>query len=335
MKLPASSTEVSQSHPTYCRRCGHQMREAQAAGRTRLICPDCGFVLYQNPVPGAGVLVEMEGGVVLIRRGHDPFEGRWALPSGFIEADESIEEAAIRECREETGLDVELIELFGVDSFPEGPGQSGIIIFYRARPIGGELRPGDDAAEAAVFAPDALPEDMAFRTHRTVLSRWAALLGEKAPFPAHADQVYPLATDLLIRRARPSDEAGILALLPLIPANRQMAAEDLRAASLRLRENTALDVLVAECEGTVVGFLVLSFVSALTGLRAWVDDMVVDPVYRRHGIGRALVETAIKRASKRGATHIFLDTSRGNPDAQEFSSACGFEVGSVTPLRIH
>jgi len=303
MKLPAGSTEVSQSHPTYCRRCGHQVREGQAAGRTRLVCPECGFVLYENPVPSAGVLVEMEGGVVLIRRGHDPFEGRWALPSGFIEADESIEEAAVRECKEETGLDVELVELFGVDSFPEGPGQSGIIIFYRAHPIAGELRPGD--AETAIFAPDALPEDVAFRTHRAVLARWAALHGVVVPFPAYHDQVYPLAPDLLIRRARPADEAGILALLPLIAANRKMGVEDLRAASLRLRENTTLDVLVADCGGKVVGFLVLSFVSALTGLRAWVDDMAVDPVHRRHGIGRALVETA----SKRGATHIFLDTS--------------------------
>ena len=335
MKLPKGSSERSQSAPTFCRRCGHQMREGQAAGRTRLVCPDCGFVLYRNPVPGAGVLVEMEGGVVLIRRGHAPFVGRWALPSGFIEADESTEEAAVRECKEETGLDVELIELFGVDSFPEGPGQSGIIIFYRARPIGGSLHPGDDAAEAAVFSVDALPEDLAFRTHRAVLARWAALHGAVAPFSAHPDQVSPLVPDLLIRRARPTDEASILALLPLIAANRKIGAEDLRAASLRLRENTALDVLVAERGGRVVGFLVLSFVSALTGLRAWVDDMVVDPQHRRHGIGRALVETAIKRASRRGATHLFLDTSRGNPDAQEFSRACGFELGSVAPLRIH
>ena len=333
--MPTNPTTFDQSHLTYCRRCGHQMSKARAAGRTRLVCPDCGFVLYRNPVPGAGVLVEMEGGIVLIRRGHDPFAGRWALPSGFIEADESIEEAAIRECKEETGLDVELIELFGVDSFPEGPGQAGIIIFYRARPIGGELRPGDDAAEAAVFALNALPQDVAFRTHRAVLARWAALHGEMALFSAYADQDFPLAPGPTLRSAQPGDEAGILALLPLIPANRKMGAQGLHAASLRLRENTALDVLVAECGGKVVGLLVLSFVPALTGLRAWVDDMVVDPEYRRQGIGRALVETAIKRASKRGATHIFVDTSRGNPDAQEFSRACGFEVGSVTPLRIH
>jgi ADP-ribose pyrophosphatase YjhB (NUDIX family)/ribosomal protein S18 acetylase RimI-like enzyme len=303
----------------------------EVSGRTRLVCPDCGFVLYQNPVPGAGVLVEMEGGVVLIRRGHEPHKGRWALPSGFIEADESTHEAAVRECKEETGLDVELVELFGVDSFPEGPVQSGIIIFYRARPVGGELRPGDDADEAAIFLPDALPPDVGFRTHRTVLARWAGLQGAVAPYTA-PDEFYPLAPDLLIRSARPDDEERILALLPLVPANEGFRAEELQAASLRFRESTALEVLVAESEGQMIGFLVLSFVSALTGLRAWVDDVVVDPAHRRQGIGRALVEAAIQRASRQGATHLFMDTSRGNPDAREFYRACSFD--GVAPLRI-
>ncbi len=81
-----------------------------------------------------------------------------------------------------------------------------------------------------------------------------------------------------------------------------------------------------------MGFLVLSFVSALTGLRAWVDDIVVDPTHRRQGIGRALVEAAIQRASRRGATHLFMDTSRGSPDAREFYRACSFD--GVAPLHI-
>jgi ADP-ribose pyrophosphatase YjhB (NUDIX family)/ribosomal protein S18 acetylase RimI-like enzyme len=310
------------------------MAQAHVSGRTRLACPDCGFVLYQNPVPGVGLLLETEGGVVLIRRGHAPHKGRWALPSGFIEADESIEEAAIRECKEETGLDVELVELFGVDSFPEGPIQSGIIIFYRARPVGGELRPGDDAVEAAIFPPDALPADLAFRTHRTVLARWAGLHGTVAPFIAVPGEFTPLAPDLLIRKARPDDEASILALLSLIPANEGINQEDLNAARLRFHESTALDVLVAEAESKVIGFLVLSFVSALTGLRAWIDDVAVNPTHRRQGIGRALVEAAIQRASRRGATHLFMDTGRGNPDARDFYYACGFDEGGVAPLHI-
>jgi phosphinothricin acetyltransferase len=91
---------------------------------------------------------------------------------------------------------------------------------------------------------------------------------------------------------------------------------------------------VAEHDGAVVGFLVLSYVSALTGLRAWIDDLVVDPEHRRQGIGRALVEAAIQRASRRGATHLYMDTGRGNPDARDFYLGCGFEEGGVVPLPL-
>ncbi|HHJ07279.1 MAG TPA: GNAT family N-acetyltransferase [Anaerolineae bacterium] len=325
---------MEQSSLAYCRRCGHKMTQAEIGGRVRLICPKCGFVLYRNPVPGVGLLVEMDDGIVLIKRKGKYGKGRWALPSGFIEADESMEAAALRECKEETGLDVELLEMFGVDSFPEGPIQSGIIIFYRARPVGGRLQAGDDAAEARVFAPDALPPDVAFRTHRAALTRWATARGAIPPFSVSPGEVYPLAQDLLIRRANPTDEAAILKLLPLIPANKEMTAQQLYAAGLRFRENTALDVLVADWHGEVVGFLALCFVSTLTNPRAWIDDVAVSPAHRRQGIGRALIEAAVQRASRRGVTHLFLDTSRSNPDTLEFYRACGFEDGGIAPLHI-
>ena len=299
------------------------MKSDHVGGRKRPVCPSCGYVLFKNPVPGVGVLVELENGVVLIKRGHHPKKGRWALPAGFIEADESIEEAAIRECKEETNLDIELLEMFHVDSFPTDPTpQSGIIIFYRAKPIRGDLQPGDDAAEATVFPADALPPNVAFRTHRAALTRWAGLHGAQATFSAPKDEIYPLAPDLLIRRSRSDDESSIIRLLKLIPANNELSKEDLLAAQLRFRESTNLDVLVAENQGEIIGFLVLSYVSALTGLRAWIDDIAVDPSRRRQGIGQALVEAAIQRASRRGATHLFMDTGRGSPEVQRFYRAC-------------
>jgi 8-oxo-dGTP diphosphatase len=307
------------------------METAQVAGRMREICPACGFILYRNPVPGAGVLVEMEtspggaSGVVLIQRGQPPFVGWWALPSGYIEADESVEQAAMRECQEETGLDVELLELFGVYSFPEGPVQSGIVIFYRARPVGGKLRAGDDAQDVGVFPPDALPEKLAFRTHREVLARWAR---SRSP-EFHADL-----SGVVIREARAEDEARVMELLPLIPSNANMGPAEVQAAAQRFRESLAMDVLVAEVDGQVVGFLALSFIPVLSGLRALADDLAVDPTCRRQGIGMALVEAAIQRADRRGATHLFMDTSRGDAAARDFYHASGFEAGGIAPLRI-
>jgi len=310
---------------TFCPRCGTEMEEAEVAGRTRHVCPACGFVLYRNPVPGAGVLVEMEGGLVLIQRGEEPFKGWWALPAGYIEADESVEQAAVRECKEETGLDVDLLELFGVYSFPEGPVQSGIIIFYRARPVGGELRAGDDAQDVGVFSPDNLPEKLAFRTHREVIARWAR---------NRSSRFRPSVPGAVIREARPEDEEAVLRLLRLIPGNEEMAPEEQRAAAQRLRESPAMDVLVAEMDGVPVGFLALSYMPGLTRLRALIGEMAVDPAYRRQGIGASLVEAAIQRATQRGATHLLVDTSRGDAAAQEFYHACGFEAGGVAPLRI-
>ena len=300
------------------------MSEAHVAGRMRQICPVCGFVLYRNPVPGVGVLVEMEGGLVLVRRGQEPFVGRWALPAGFIEEDESVEQAAIRECREETGLAIDLLELFGVYSFPEGPVQSGIIIFYRARPTGGTLQAGDDACEVRIFAADDFPADLAFRTHREVLSRWVR---SQQPGVDEGPQV-------VVRDARVKDHERVLRLLQLIPANCDMTVAEVEAAHRRLRESVTIDVLVARSAGQVVGFVALSFVPALSGLRVLIEDMVVDPDFRRQGIGAALIEAAVQRADRRGATHLLVDTSRTDPASREFYQACGFEEGMIAPLRI-
>jgi len=322
------------SAPTYCPHCGRLMGTTMVGGRKRSICKGCGFIHYDNPVPGVGVLIETENGIVLVRRGHEPAKGRWALPSGFVEVGESTEEAAVRECEEETGLKVQLIELFGVDSFSKEELRNTIIIFYRAKPIGGNLRPGDDAIGAEVFSPEKLPHDLAFRTHREVLTRWAGLRGITPSFASTGKDVFPLTPDLLIRKAQSKDEEAIFNMLPLIPANKDLSKNELLAARIRFQEVGSFEVLVADDSSKVVGFLVLSFVSALTGLRAWIDDVAVKEEYRRRGIGQALVEAAIQRASMRGATHLFMDTSRGNPDAKDFYRACGFEEGGVAPLHI-
>jgi 8-oxo-dGTP diphosphatase len=267
----------------------------------------------------------MDEGVILVKRGQEPFIGTWALPSGYIEEDESVEQAAVRECKEETGLDVDLVELFGVYSFPEGPVQSGIVVFYRAKPIGGVLRAGDDAQEVRVCAPDALPDDIAFRTHREVLGRWAQ---HDIPGDHH------MLEEPLIRKATVDDIARVLDLLELIPANSGMTPRDRDEASLRLRESSSIEVLVAQVNGEVSGFVALSFIRVLTGLRVLIDDMAVDSIYQRHGIGAALLEAAMQEVDRRGASHLIVNTSRGDSAARAFYRACGFEDDVITPLRI-
>jgi ADP-ribose pyrophosphatase YjhB (NUDIX family) len=138
-------------------------------GRTRPACPACGFVQFLNPAPGAGVILRREEQVCLVQRKFEPKQGQWTLPTGFMEWDEDIEETAVREAKEETGLDVRLTGVFAVHNGILPPDQPVVVVFYDAEEIGGALRAGDDAAQADFFALDALPGPIAFAAHRKVL----------------------------------------------------------------------------------------------------------------------------------------------------------------------
>jgi 8-oxo-dGTP diphosphatase len=119
-----------------------------------------GLTNHRNPVPTVDAIIEVPGGIVLIRRLNPP--PGWALPGGFVEYGETAAAAAVREAREETGLDVVLTELFHVYSDPARDPRSHTIatVFIgtaKGAPVG-----GDDAAEAAVFAAESLPFPLAF-----------------------------------------------------------------------------------------------------------------------------------------------------------------------------
>lgn len=318
------------TRPTYCPECGARLAHRSVGQRDRLSCPDCGYIHYENPVPGVGVLIEMDGGLVFIRRGGHIKPGQWALPGGYIEADESVEEAAVRESKEETGLDIELISLLGVYSFPEGPPTSGIIVFYRARPIGGTLRAGDDAQDARIFQPKAFPP-VPFRTHREALRRWLDQRAAALPIPG--DTV----GDVLIRQAAAPDSTAIMALLHLVDANRSLTEQDWQASLQRFLERQTISVFVAETTTPprqVIGFVALSLVQTLTGGRGWLDDMAVAPEYRGEGIGAALLEAVLREADRLSLTHLYVNIERGSPAARAFSQAAGFQGSAISYLRI-
>ncbi len=160
----------------FCPRCGHQLEEKTIHGRKRKYCPACGFVFFRDPKVGASVVVEHEGKILLVKRGILPFKGKWCLPGGFVEFDEGPEEAAIRECKEETNLEVQIEKLLGVYPYLNDIRGPGILIAYKVKIIGdvNDLKAGDDAASARFFAPDELPsmEKIAFRTNREIIAEW-------------------------------------------------------------------------------------------------------------------------------------------------------------------
>ncbi len=158
----------------YCPHCRATMGQREDGGELRPVCPECGFVQYLNPAPGAGVVLLREGRVCLVRRKFEPKAGEWSLPTGFMEWDETAEETAVREAREETGLEVELTDLYAVESGVLPPDIPVLVVFYRARETGGRLEAGDDADEVGFFRPDVPPGPVAFAAHRRVLARLAA-----------------------------------------------------------------------------------------------------------------------------------------------------------------
>jgi ADP-ribose pyrophosphatase YjhB (NUDIX family) len=115
---------------------------------------------HRNPLPTVDIIIECEGGVVLIKRKNPPHG--WALPGGFVDYGESLETAAVREAKEETGLDVELIRQFHTYSDPDRDPRHHTISTVFIAQAQGKPRPGDDAGEALVFQRPHLPEPIAF-----------------------------------------------------------------------------------------------------------------------------------------------------------------------------
>ncbi len=149
----------------FCQACGARLERRESFGRLRPVCPSCGRVHFSDPKVAAAVLVEQDGGVLLVRRMNVPQQGKWTLPAGFVEADENPELAAVRECLEETGLHVRITGLLDVLFGIEHPRGASIVILYRGEVLGGSLSAKDDADAVGFFKPDELPP-LAFEATR-------------------------------------------------------------------------------------------------------------------------------------------------------------------------
>jgi ADP-ribose pyrophosphatase YjhB (NUDIX family) len=157
----------------HCTNCGAALRFGAIVGedRHRLSCPECGHIAYVNPrLVVTTFPITDAGEILLLRRGIAPGIGRWAQPGGFLEVDETVNQAAIRETWEETGLLVEPGEIIGLYTRLEA---AVVTIAFEARIVGGTAAPTPEALEIATFAPEALPwSDMAFKTTAWALRDW-------------------------------------------------------------------------------------------------------------------------------------------------------------------
>ncbi len=168
----------------FCSRCGARLEFGPIEGeeRERLSCSQCGFIAYINPRLVVTTLpVTPDGKVMLIRRGIPPAYGFWAQPGGFLEIDETVREAAVRETQEETGLLVEPGELVGLYSrLPAAI----VVVAYEAPIVGGEPTVTHESLETRPFAPEEIPwREIAFKTSTWALRDWVRRVRPDLPLP--------------------------------------------------------------------------------------------------------------------------------------------------------
>ena len=151
--------------------------------RTRLVCPDCGYIRYDNPKVVVGAVCTWEGKVLLCRRAIEPRLGYWTFPAGFMELDESTAGGAAREVWEEARAKVEMDGLIGVYDIPH---ISQVYIVYRARMTTPEFAPGTESQDVVLFDWDDIPwDDLAFSSITWALKRFQEDAG---PTFAHAPE---------------------------------------------------------------------------------------------------------------------------------------------------
>jgi len=147
--------------------------------RERLMCPDCGYVLYDNPRIVVGAVCRWEGRVLLVERAIDPRRGFWSLPAGFLELHETTSEGALREAFEEARARIALEGLLAIYNIPR---ISQVQLIYRARLLSPEIAPGPESKAVRLFAWDEIPwQALAFPSVRWALEQ-AREVGDAAAF---------------------------------------------------------------------------------------------------------------------------------------------------------
>jgi ADP-ribose pyrophosphatase YjhB (NUDIX family) len=155
----------------HCPRCGAALEHRPRGDRVRPHCDGCGKVVFHNPAVGvAVVVVDVEGRVLLARRARS-YAGEWCIPCGYVEWDEDVRVAAVRELAEETGLVVELDDVLAVHSNFHDADQHTVGIWFRGRAIGGVLEAADDVDLVGFHDLDELPGRLAFPTDELVIEQ--------------------------------------------------------------------------------------------------------------------------------------------------------------------
>lgn len=194
----------------FCCYCGNSLAEKKIEGKIRDYCTCCDTVFYKNPLPVVSAIVVSEKReLLLVKRGNEPRRGMWCLPIGFAESGEEVREAALRELREETGLEGEIARLIDVDTVDSDYYGSLAIITYEIRKTGGKLIAGDDADDAQYVPIHELPQ-LAWESNRKAVDMYLELYRDTWAMADSYRQLFSDMEETNIPAVEPKEEKAFL-----------------------------------------------------------------------------------------------------------------------------
>ncbi len=159
----------------FCNFCGQDLFTEVLEGRPRRVCRGCGQIYYENPLPVVSVIVaSRDRELLLVKRDREPFKDMWCFPIGFAETGENVESAALRELKEEAGIDGRIVQLIDVSSHNNPLYGDLLIVTFEAEKTGGEERAGDDAGDCRYFPVMNLPK-LAFDSQEAAVQKFIEL----------------------------------------------------------------------------------------------------------------------------------------------------------------
>ncbi len=162
---------VHEKYYKFCPTCKTPLQRKLIDGKNRIFCPNCNFVFWNNPKPVVSVLLNTNNKILMLKRANEPLKDYWVMPGGYVNYDETPEEAVKRETLEEIGIEVDILGLIGVYRINNDPRGVNIDIIYEGD-LKGQIQLSEEHGKYKFFSINELPEKIAYK-HREAIRDWS------------------------------------------------------------------------------------------------------------------------------------------------------------------